>query len=83
MAARNSTQSHRNMKAIHQSVGRRIAQLRQKKGLTQAELAQRCGLPLSRLARIERGQAQVTFLTLVAIAEQLGTEVHKLLQGIA
>ena len=77
MAGRNSKQSHRDIKAIHQSLGHRISQLHKKKRLSQEQFA------VTRIASIERCEAQVTFLTLVAMAGQIGITVHKLLNGIA
>ena len=71
------------LQRICQAVGRRISELRQKKGLTQARLAARSNLAVGELAKIEHGEGEFTILTLLAIAEQLRTTVHDLLKGIA
>jgi len=71
------------LQRICQTVGRRISELRQKKGLTQAHLAARSNLAVGELAKIEHGEGEFTILTLLAIAEQLRTTVHDLLKGIA
>src|SRR2546423_10319574 len=71
------------LKRICQAVGRRISELRQKKGLTPAQLALQSNLEEAQLAAIERGERELTLLPLLAIAEQLNTSVHNLLKGIA
>ena len=64
-------------------IGRRVAEVRKnvewtdgqgirRKGMTQAELAERCGLAQSHIARIEAGKYSVGFDTLQQIAEALG-----------
>lgn len=67
-------------------IGQRIAAVRKsfewtdghgirRKGMTQGELAERCGLNQSHIARIEAGRYSVGFDTLQAIAESLGMTV--------
>ena len=46
-----------------------------RKGMTQAELAERCGLLQSNIARVERGYFSVGFDTLEAMAEGLGKKI--------
>ena len=64
-------------------IGRRIAEIRKsvewtdgqgikRNGMTQGELAERCGLAQSHIARIEAGKYSVGFDTLQQIAEALG-----------
>ena len=53
-------------------IGQRIASVRKEKGMSQTELAERCGLAQSHIARIEAGRYSVGFDTLQAIAEALG-----------
>ena len=71
------------LKRVCQAVGRRISELRQKKGMTPAQLALQSNLEEAQLAAIERGERELTLLPLLAIAEQLNTSVHNLLKGIA
>ena len=44
-------------------------------GMTQTELAERCGLRQSNIARVERGYFSVGFDTLEAMAEGLGRKI--------
>lgn len=64
-------------------IGRRIAEIRKsvewtdgqgikRKGMTQGELAERCGVAQSHIARIEAGRYSVGFDTLQQIAEAMG-----------
>lgn len=58
-----------------QRIGQRIAAIRKSKEWTQGELAERCGLAQSHIARIEAGRYSVGFDTLQQIAEALGCTV--------
>jgi transcriptional regulator with XRE-family HTH domain len=58
-----------------QRIGQRIAAIRKSKELTQGELAERCGLAQSHIARIEAGRYSVGFDTLQQIAEALGCTI--------
>lgn len=69
-----------------QRIGQRIAELRKsvewtngqgirRVGMTQEDLAARCGLLRNNLSRIEAGRYNVGFDTLQAIAEALGMTV--------
>jgi len=78
----NSNEKHL-VKVIHISVGRRIKQIREKKRMSQEQLASKCGISLNALARLETGEGRLTLKTLLAIAEQLQTTAHQLLKGIA
>ena len=58
-----------------QRIGQRIADIRKEKGMTQEELAERCGLAQSHIARIERGYYSAGFDQLQSIAEGLGCNI--------
>ncbi len=69
-----------------QRIGQRFAEERKsvewvdangikRKGMTQTELAERCGLLQSNIARVERGYFSVGFDTLEAMAEGLGKKI--------
>lgn len=51
--------------------GRHLRSLRQEAGLTMEELAYRCGLSYTQLARIELGQINTTISTVFALARGL------------
>jgi len=68
---------------IQQQLGARIRQFRQKKGWSQEEFADRCGIHRSHMGEIERGNANITLSTLVVIAQTLGTSAATLLRDIA
>ena len=53
-------------------IGQRIAELRKERGLTQTQLAERCGLQQAHIARIEAGRYSVGLDTLAQIADALG-----------
>ena len=67
-------------------IGQRFAEVRKetewvdangvkRKGMTQTELAERCGLFQSSIARVEMGYFSVGFDTLEAMAEGLGKKI--------
>lgn len=58
-----------------QAVGKQIRKARKAKGLTGQQLAERCGLSQSYIARIEAGRYNVTTDILAIIAHALGTEI--------
>jgi transcriptional regulator with XRE-family HTH domain len=57
---------------IYAAVGRRLQAHRKGRGLTQAELAERCGIAHSYLVKLEGGNRRAQLHTLESLAEQLG-----------
>lgn len=55
-------------------VGRRIGELREHAGLTQANIAEAIGTTVSNYQRIEHGLQNVTVLTMARIARAIGAE---------
>ena len=53
-----------------------LMELREKHGLTQSELAERCGIDQADISRIERGSTSPTARTLQRIADALGADVR-------
>ncbi len=53
-----------------------VIELREQHGLTQAELADRCGMDQGDVSRIERGSTSPTARTLQRIAEALDADVR-------
>ena len=62
-------------KATRIIIGERIAQLRYDKGLTQAQLAELCGMKQQNIARIEAGTHSTGVDVLSRIADVLGTKL--------
>lgn len=60
---------------VSASVGQQLAAIREAAGLTQAELAARCGVTQGDISRIERDQANPTAKTLQRIGDVLGVEL--------
>ncbi len=56
-------------------IGRRIAELRAEKGMTQTALADACGLGRSHIVRIEKGMYNVQLDTLAVIAKAFGKSI--------
>src|SRR6266536_4993526 len=62
------------------AIGRRVRQLRERRGLTQLKLAHRTGLALNTISRLEAGaQDDQKLSTLQALAEALSVTVADLL----
>ncbi|WP_297004225.1 helix-turn-helix domain-containing protein [uncultured Corynebacterium sp.] len=57
-----------------------LAQLIADRGLSQAELARRVGVTPAAMSRYLSGDREPRFVTLTAIAEELGVHVNELLQ---
>lgn len=62
-----------------QAFGSRIRELRALAGLTQEDLAERCGLFRTYMSRIETGQANPTLTMIHALAGALGVAAAQLL----
>lgn len=56
-------------------IGRRIAEIRKEQALTQAQVAERCGLQQAHIARIETGRYSVGLDTLALIADAMGMKI--------
>jgi len=54
-----------------QRIGKRIAEIRKQRGMTQVQLAERCGMHQGHIARIEQGKYSVGLDTLANIATAL------------
>ena len=61
------------------SVGGKIQAIRERKGITQDQLGERTGINAKYISAIERGQKNVTVLTLEKIAKGLDVELYELL----
>lgn len=61
------------------NLGVHIRQLREKKNMSQQDLANDCTIPKSQIARIERAKINTTVRTLIKIANALEIEPKELL----
>ncbi|PKV49587.1 helix-turn-helix protein [Aquimarina sp. MAR_2010_214] len=59
------------------SIGRNIAKLRRKKGLSQLDVCAEIKMEKPNLSSIENGRQNVTSLTLLKIAKAIGVEVKE------
>jgi len=57
-------------------IAMQIIELRESRGLTQSELAERCGIDQGDISRIERGSTSPTARTLQRIAEALDSDLR-------
>jgi len=64
------------------ALGNQIREKRKESGLTQEQLAFDADVDRSYIGGIERGERNVSFLTLVKIADCLGCDVSKFTKGI-
>lgn len=64
-------------------LGKRIRELRRRRGWSQATLAKLCGIHGHHLGKIERGEANATLATLLKIARNLKKTLSDLFQGIS
>ena len=62
-------------------IGRNLRRLREDRLLTQAELADRAGIALSSLVRIENDQVDPRFSSIRKLAQALDADPHELTRG--
>lgn len=63
--------------------GRRVRELRQERGLSQEQLAQKCGLHRNYVGGIERGERNPSLRNIVRIARALSVTVPELTATLA
>ncbi|MBS0153383.1 MAG: helix-turn-helix transcriptional regulator [Nitrospira sp.] len=66
------------MLSPQQAFGKRVRQLRSRKGWTQEQLAERTGRHWTYIGGIERGERNVTIKVIADIARALGVEIRML-----
>ena len=71
-----TAKAHREIFEQAYDIAMQIVDLRERHGLTQAELAERCGMDQADISRIERGSTSPTASTLQRIAEALDADVR-------
>lgn len=65
-----------NEQSAERDVMRQIVEARMEEGLTQQELAERCGMKASNLCRLENGNGNPSVATLEKIARGLGRKLE-------
>lgn len=68
--------THREVFEQSYDIAMQVIELRERHGLTQSELADRCGIDQGDISRIERGATSPTARTLQRIAEAMGAELR-------
>lgn len=63
-----------------QAFGKRLKQLRKKKGLSQLDLEIESGINRAEISRIENGLNNIEFLTIVKLSIALDIEIRELFQ---
>lgn len=63
-------------------LGENIRRARKAKGLSQEALAEECELHRTYVGAIERGERNITFLKILAVAKSLGVRVAVLFEGL-
>jgi len=71
------------MQVIQKTLGTRIRELRLKRGWSQEQFADICGIHRSHMGEIERGETNLTLSTMLVIAQKLETTISALFKGIA
>lgn len=66
---------------VKRDVGRRVAELRRKQGLTQAEIAEVVDVTVAYFARIEGGRENLTIESLAKLAGALSVRVSELFRA--
>ncbi len=68
---------------VQKALGRRIGTLREEKGFTKPDLANRCGLPELEIKAIENGDLDLPLNTLMIVASALEVTVSALFHDVA
>ncbi len=63
---------------VQRSLGRRIRELRTKRGWTQEQFAEFCGLHRTYMGHVERGEKNVSLSTVLRVANGLGIRISAL-----
>lgn len=63
-------------------LGACVRRLRETQGISQEELAGRCGLHRTYLGSVERGERNLSLDNIVRIAKALGTNASTLVEGL-
>ena len=70
------------MQEAQKKLGKKIAELRKKRGFSQEDFAHECGFHRSYMGAVERGEKNITIQMLVRIAKTLKISLAELFKGI-
>ena len=71
-------ETHQPLEMVRKSLAVRIAELRAENGMTQHQFAEKSGLALQYLTKIERGERSPSLKTLVVLASALDVPIVEL-----
>ena len=69
-------------KTLQIKIGKRIIELRTKKGWTQSDLARACGKDRQAIEKLENGKVNATVFSLHEVADALEVNLGKIVDGI-
>ncbi len=69
-------------KQLQETIGKKIRQLRESKGIAQQDLAAKCNFEKSNMARLEAGNTNPTIYTLYKIAQSLDISLSKIVSDL-
>jgi transcriptional regulator with XRE-family HTH domain len=70
------------MQEVHKKLGKRIAELRKKKGFSQEAFAHECGFHRSYMGALERGEKNVTLAMVNKVAKTLKISLSELFRSV-
>ena len=70
------------MSSIATRFGQRVRKLRQKRGLSQVEMAHRFGIDRGHISDLERGKKNVCLPMLEVLSKGFGISVSELMKGV-
>lgn len=72
----------RGMQEAAKRLGKRVAQLRKKRGFSQEAFAHECGFHRSYMGAVERGEKNLTIAMIEKIAKAFGITFAELFKGV-
>jgi transcriptional regulator with XRE-family HTH domain len=70
------------MQEVHKKLGKRIAELRKKRGFSQEDFAHECEFHRSYMGAVERGEKNITLASVNRIAVALKMSLQELFKGV-
>lgn len=70
------------MQEVHKKLGKRIAELRRKRGLSQEGFAHECAFHRSYMGAVERGEKNITLAMIDRITKALKMSLAELFKGV-